>query len=614
MMAMFKASARNNRRPNRTRLTVESLETRLMFATVKFAALGDYGDTGVSSTAALINSESDPDFAGDPFGAYNPNADAQQDFILGLGDSRYHAPNSYEGIHSHFCNYLTHVEKLDFVAGSGYQPGSYNEVTLTGGSGTAVTVDIEVDDTGGVSFVSLVSAGTGNASTDLLGVAAASIGANGFGFAIQFGELRFPTTNCRSYNGTPTIEGGQVVDDLTHGKSEVNRFFPAAGNHDYDFVSGEHNIDLYQDYFHLPGEGVVSEFTHLPGDVVAGDEHFYSQSELYYDVVQGPVHVFVLDSQTMLNDMTANPDMNWRHPQEVWLENGLKNSTARWQVVTLHHPPYNSSGKQKADLRFDFEEWGADLVLAGDFHNYERLEREVDLGGTTQKTTYVVSGFGARNDSLFGGTFTTAEDADQDGFLDISVPLSQTGQLGYSDGLFGATFFIANEHQLSGYTKTMDGVLIDRFDIGGANVDLDGSLTCDLDHDSVFAAGTWSHDCDVNDLVVLENQLVNVAAPNKANQIEEWVKSASSTANEEKARISDVLEMTDFYLGGDLNLDGIVDSMDLGILLNNFENNTQTQTSIGWGDGDLDDDEDVDSTDLGFLLNNFGSMGGRMAP
>ena len=52
---------------------------------------------------------------------------------------------------------------------------------------------------------------------------------------------------------------------------------------------------------------------------------------------------------------------------------------------------------------------------------------------------------------------------------------------------------------------------------------------------------------------------------------------------------------------GDVSLDGIVDSTDLGRLLNNFN-----QTDVSWCEGDLTGDHRVDSRDLGLLLNDFG--------
>jgi len=63
----------------------------------------------------------------------------------------------------------------------------------------------------------------------------------------------------------------------SHGAgAEENRFFPALGNHDWNTGS----VDAHLDYFTLPG------------------------NERYYDVVLGPVHLFVIDS---------NEEENWLH-------------------------------------------------------------------------------------------------------------------------------------------------------------------------------------------------------------------------------------------------------------------------------------------------------------
>ena len=55
------------------------------------------------------------------------------------------------------------------------------------------------------------------------------------------------------------------------------------------------------------------------------------------------------------------------------------------------------------------------------------------------------------------------------------------------------------------------------------------------------------------------------------------------------------------YPLGDLDLDGTVDSTDLGQLLNNFGDDMNSDYCGGQLSGDLD----IDSTDLGLLLNNF---------
>ena len=54
-------------------------------------------------------------------------------------------------------------------------------------------------------------------------------------------------------------------------------------------------------------------------------------------------------------------------------------------------------------------------------------------------------------------------------------------------------------------------------------------------------------------------------------------------------------------LVGDLNVDGTVNSGDLGLLLNNFNH----AGGAVYTQGDINNDGDVNSGDLGLLLNNF---------
>lgn len=60
--------------------------------------------------------------------------------------------------------------------------------------------------------------------------------------------------------------------------------------------------------------------------------------------------------------------------------------------------------------------------------------------------------------------------------------------------------------------------------------------------------------------------------------------------------------MTSQFVLGDANLDGNVDSSDLGDLLLNFGDDT----GLGWGAGNFNSDSIVDSSDLGALLLTFG--------
>ena len=139
--------------------------------------------------------------------------------------------------------------------------------------------------------------------------------------------------------------------------SAVNRFFPTIGNHDYDPPTG---IEEYFSYFDLPGSTVVS-----PND---------PGNERYYDVVIGPVHFFMLNSDSREPDGRSSGSV-----QGQWLESALASSTAPWKVVIAHNPPYSSGPSQLGStptLQWPYELWGADAVIAGHRHHYERILKD----------------------------------------------------------------------------------------------------------------------------------------------------------------------------------------------------------------------------------------------
>lgn len=138
----------------------------------------------------------------------------------------------------------------------------------------------------------------------------------------------------------------------------ANRFWPTMGNHEY-----EQQVELYYwTYFTLPG------------------------NERYYTLRRGPVEFF------MLNSNSDEPDGNTSNsPQAVWLQNALSASTAPWQVVAFHHPPFTSGNNHGGSPTRDwpYAAWGADAVFSGHEHLYERL---LKFG-----IPYFVNGFGGRS-------------------------------------------------------------------------------------------------------------------------------------------------------------------------------------------------------------------------
>jgi tartrate-resistant acid phosphatase type 5 len=142
------------------------------------------------------------------------------------------------------------------------------------------------------------------------------------------------------------------------GTAIVNRFFPTPGNHDWS-DAGPSGWDTYLNYFTLPGTGVESSHT-------AGNER-------YSDFVQGPVHFF------MLNSDSSEPSGNTRgSTQGRWLQTQLASSSSLWNVVIFHHALYSSGSVHgSADwMRWPFAAWGANVVISGHEHTYERIERD----------------------------------------------------------------------------------------------------------------------------------------------------------------------------------------------------------------------------------------------
>jgi len=145
------------------------------------------------------------------------------------------------------------------------------------------------------------------------------------------------------------------------GASE-NRFFPIAGHRDWDTDS----LKPYLAYFTLPG------------------------NERYYDLVRGPVHFFMLDTDHREPDGATAESV-----QGQWLKEELARSTSTWNLVFAHHAPYTSHTVQDTErMRWPFKQWGADAIFSGFYHVYERLE--------VDGIPYFVDGTGGATVSQFG--------------------------------------------------------------------------------------------------------------------------------------------------------------------------------------------------------------------
>ena len=208
---------------------------------------------------------------------------------------------------------------------------------------------------------------------------------------------------------------------------EENRFFPSPGNHDWNTGS----LQAYLDYFELPG------------------------NERYYSFVRGPVEFFAVDSDYHEPDGNTSDSI-----QADWLQAALSDSTATFKVVYMHHAPYSSGNHGDAvTMQWPYFDWGADVVLAGHEHSYERLLVDGDL--------YIVNGTGGAGLREF--------------------PNQASGsQLGFK-GSWGAQYAVASETSLQMQFYDIEGSLIDDVTLfPGASLGPSGTAL-------VNEGATWSY-------------------------------------------------------------------------------------------------------------------------
>jgi len=150
-----------------------------------------------------------------------------------------------------------------------------------------------------------------------------------------------------------------------HGKAEqekINRFFPCPGNHDNYSIG----LKPYLHYFTLPG------------------------NEKDYSFNWGPVQFYSINT-----GMSATIDSNSKASK--WLQSGLASSSSPIKLVYFHHPPFSTGEHGSATkMQWPYGEWGADAVLTGHEHFYERVEVKAN-----PKPVYITCG-SSGNTHLYG--------------------------------------------------------------------------------------------------------------------------------------------------------------------------------------------------------------------
>jgi hypothetical protein len=224
--------------------------------------------------------------------------------------------------------------------------------------------------------------------------------------------------------GDIQYECGEAADFSTYyapswGQHKA-RTRPAVGNHEYrtstdpshDCYKNPPDAGAYFDYFNGAGN-----FTGPAGDRGKG----------YYSFAVGAWHLIALNSNCSKAGCSAGS------PQEQWLRADLAAHPNTCTLAYMHHPRFSSG--QIGNITYVQPLWqalydhGADVVLAGHDHDYERFAPQRPDG--TRDTAYglrqFVVGTGGRNMSSLGTTKANSEVRHDDTFGVLKLTLYAGG-------------------------------------------------------------------------------------------------------------------------------------------------------------------------------------------
>ena len=174
------------------------------------------------------------------------------------------------------------------------------------------------------------------------------------------------------------------------------RTYPSAGNHDYRTKGAEG----YYDYF----------------GSVAGDP-----DKGYYSYDLGTWHIIVLNS---------NIPVEVGSPQEEWLRADLASHPVACTLAYWHHPRFSSGNHHGSNTEVqgfwqDLYDYGADVVLGGHEHNYERFAPQDPQGfaDPLRGIRQFVIGSGGRSHYGFGSPITNSEARNDDTYGVLKLTL-----------------------------------------------------------------------------------------------------------------------------------------------------------------------------------------------
>lgn len=174
------------------------------------------------------------------------------------------------------------------------------------------------------------------------------------------------------------------------------RTYPSPGNHDYHTADGAGYFNYFGPRAGEPGRG-------------------------YYSYDLGEWHIIVLNS---------NLPVEAGSPQEQWLRADLATRPAACTLAYWHHPRFSSGSLHGSNRRMQplweaLYDFGADVVLAGHEHNYERFAPQDPRGvaDPARGIRQFVIGSGGRSHYPFGQPLPTSEVRNDDTYGVLKLTL-----------------------------------------------------------------------------------------------------------------------------------------------------------------------------------------------
>jgi hypothetical protein len=215
-------------------------------------------------------------------------------------------------------------------------------------------------------------------------------------------------------SGTPTEFSSKY--DPSWGRVRY-RTYPVAGNHDWNTADAQGYLDYFcserQITYTINGRPQLTRVSdcRFPGDV---QRYWYSYN------VGNNWHVIAIDSEYDTLDPTQE--------QYEWVKQDLQANTRGCIIAYWHHPRYasptNHSGSTRtANVWNLLMSHGADIVLAGHNHNYERFIKQDGNGNADQNgmIQFTVGTGGAGLYSFSGTDPNSAFKVSQYGVLKLTL-------------------------------------------------------------------------------------------------------------------------------------------------------------------------------------------------